>query len=182
MSSQGDIERLLRWRSARAEADAPPAPTARLLLDRARPWWERWPEQLSAHMNRLQGMRLVYAHAASDPGQASGPYPVPALLVRVAEELEASARVLYLSVRDGRLRMRFRLDADGAIAEPTLHVTFVSDEPSGPVLSAIATQSVDHEYHLQAELPEALERGWGGLRVTERMPFRFILHSGAATE
>ncbi|HKH91834.1 MAG TPA: hypothetical protein VKA54_08525 [Gemmatimonadaceae bacterium] len=177
MSSEYDVERLLRWRSARAEADAPPAPSARQLIALARPWWERLPEQFAAYVERLRGQQLVYAHAATTPTQGQGPYPVPALLVRVAQEVESSARVLYLSVRDGRLRMRFRLDADSAVAEPRLEVTFVSDDQSRPLLEAVASQSTGHEYHLEVELPEWLESIWSELRVSDRMPFRFIMHA-----
>jgi hypothetical protein len=180
MSSEYDVERLLRWRSARAEADAPSAPSARQLIEMARPWWERLPDRFAAYVERLNGLQLVYAHAATTPAQRQGPYPVPALLVRVAQEVESSARVLYLSVRDGRLRMRFRLDADTALAEPSLDVTFVSDDQSRPLLSAVATQSVGHEYHLEVELPEPLEARWSELRVSDRMPFRFIMHAGSA--
>ena len=180
MSSEYDVERLLRWRSALAEDDAPPAPSARSLITLARPWWERLPEQFSAYAERLQSMQLVYAHAATTPAQGRGPYPVPALLVRVAQEVESSARVLYLSVRDGRLRMRFRLDADTALAEPSLEVTFVSDDESRPLLSAVASQSVGHEYHLEVELSESLESSWSELRVSDRMPFRFIMHASTA--
>src|SRR5215217_1577728 len=116
MTSDANVARLLVWRSARAESDAPPTPSARLLISLARPWWERLPGQFAAYVERLQGLQLVYAHAASSPSQGSGPYPVPALLIRVTEELESSARVLYMSVRDGRLRMRFRLEADAVAA------------------------------------------------------------------
>jgi hypothetical protein len=180
MSSEYDVERLLRWRSARAEDDAPPAPSARLLIALARPWWERVPDRFAAYVHRLQGLQLVYAHAATSPAQGQGPYPVPALLVRVAQEVESSARVLYLSVRDGRLRMRFRLDADSALAEPSLDVTFVSDDQLRPLLAAVASQSTGHEYHLEVELPESLESSWSELRVSDRMPFRFIMHAASA--
>ena len=176
MSSELDVERLLRWRSSRAEDEAPLAPSARMLVELARPWWERLPEQFAGYVERLQGLQLVYAHAATSSAQGPGPYPVPALLVRIAEEVESSARVLYLSVRDGRLRMRFRLEADSTVAEPRLDVTFVSDDQSRPLLSAVASQSVGHEYHLEVELPESLEPRWAELRVSDRMPFRFIMH------
>jgi hypothetical protein len=35
--------------------------------------------------------------------------------------------------------------------------------------------SVDGEYPLDADLPEELAANWESLKVTDRMPFRFIL-------
>jgi len=180
MTSRGvSIEQLLRWRLARAEADAPPAPRADWLLARARPWWDVWPEQFRAQVERLGRMHLAYGYAATDPRQARSGHPVPALISHT-EDLEAFARVLYFSVRDGRLRLRFHLDGPTGRPEQAFEVTFVSDGGARPLLTADAVLSVDAEYRLDAELSPELERSWEPLRVTDPMPFRFILRPIAA--
>jgi hypothetical protein len=180
MSSELHIERLLRWRLARAESDAPPPPRAARLIALARPWWDTWPERFQAQVQRLAAVQQVaYGHAMTEvQGDRTG-HPVPALIVHVVEEFETSARVLYLSIRDGRLRLRFQLDAAPAHAERVFEVTFVSDDAPHPLFTANATSSMDDEYRLDAELPPELALEWGGVRVTDHMPFRFILHSVA---
>jgi hypothetical protein len=176
MSHDTTVGQLLAWRLAQAEADAPPAPRAARLLDLVRPWWEVWPERFEAYWERLSGMQLVYGHAMTEPTpqQARSSHPVPAIIAH-AEGLETFARVLYLSIRDGRLRLRFLLDVTPAQPEPAFDVTFVSETAGFPVLLARAELSVEHEYRLDAELSEELMNSWEELRVTDRMPFRFIL-------
>jgi len=174
MSRDFSIEQLLRWRAESAEAEAPPAPGAAALLDRVRPWWDIWPERFRATSKRLAGIQVSYGYAMSEPVAGRSGYPVPTLVSRDEEDLEAPARVLYLSVRDGRLRLRFQLDPIPR-TEPGFEVTFVSDDDSSPVLSAYASLSVDNEYRVDAELPEELAKIWETLKVTDRMPFRFIL-------
>src|SRR5262245_22461289 len=108
MTHDASIERLLRWRLSRAEAEAPPAPPAALLLERIRPWWEAWPERFRLQVERLGRMPLAYGYAMA--GQSSGAeqrgHPVAALIARV-EDVEAYVHILYINVRDGRLRIRF---------------------------------------------------------------------------
>jgi hypothetical protein len=182
MSSERDIEGLLRWRLARAEAAAPPPPRAAHLVVLSRPWWDVWPERFQAQVQRLLAMpQIAYGHAMTSPPDARAGHPVPALVIHTVEEFETSARVLYLSIRDGRLRLRFQLDAGPARAEPTVEVTFISDDEPAPLFSAHATSSLESEYRLDAELPPHLSRSWANVRVTDRMPFRFILHSPAPT-
>jgi hypothetical protein len=101
-------------------------------------------------------------------------HPVPTLISRDDDELEAPVRVLYLNVREGKLRLRFQLDPIPRV-ERGFEVTFISEEALQPILSAYATLSVDGEYRLDAELPEDLAANWESLKVTDRMPFRFIL-------
>src|SRR3712207_1105189 len=79
------------------------------------------------------------------------------------------------AVRDRKLRLRFQLEASPDKAEPTFEVTFVSDAVPRPLLAANATASVGDEYRLDAELSDELAASWTQLRVTDRMPFRFIL-------
>src|SRR5438477_12791678 len=79
------IEQLLRWRLAQAEAEAPPAPRAARLLERARPWWESWPERFQSVIERLTRIQIAYGHAMAEPQSRSG-HPVPALIVHTVEE------------------------------------------------------------------------------------------------
>src|SRR5438128_10069768 len=141
MSSKIPIEELLRWRAARAEAEAPPAPRAARLLEMARPWWEIRPERFQAFVERLGRIQVACGHAMGEPRQSRSGHPVPTLIVRAVEELETSVRVLYLNVRDGRLRLRFQLDAAAVQAQESFEVTFVSDKSERPLLSAPAKLS-----------------------------------------
>ena len=178
MKTKITIEEVLRWRLARAEADAPPAPHARRLLEMARPWWETWPERFQSLVERVGRIQIAYGHAMAEPDPARGkPHPVPALVVRAGEESETFAQVLYLNVRDGRLRLRFRLDAAVRPAPESFEVTFISDKSARPMLSAQATLSVDSEYRTDAELPVEFALDWESLKVTDRMPFRLILRT-----
>jgi hypothetical protein len=182
MSSELHIERLLRWRLAHAESGAPPAPSAVQLLELARPWWDRWPARFHAHAQRLTAMpQIAYGHAMAEAQRDRTGHPVPALIIRVVEEVETSARVLYLSVADGRLHLRFHLDTGFAHVESSFEVTFVSDDEPQPLFSAFAARSLDSEYRLDADMPDALVRAWSSVRVTDRMPFRFILHPAVRT-
>lgn len=177
MNTKIPIEELLRWRAARAEAEAPPAPRAVRLLEMARPWWEIWPKRFQSFVERLGRIQVAYGHAMTEPRQSHSGHPVPALIVRAVEELETSARVLYLNVRDGRLRLRFQLDAATTLAQESFEVTFVADESARPLFSAPAILSVDSEYRIDTELSEELAHGWEQLKVTDRMPFRLIVRS-----
>lgn len=173
MSHEFSVEELLRWRLARAEADAPPAPRAARLIELARPWWEIWPERFQAYVERLGRIQVAYAHAMAELARGRTGHPVPTLIADA--EVETAARVLYFSVRDGRLRLRFQLDVASEHAEQDYDVTFVSDPGDRPLLSANAVASVEHEYRLDADLSEELASSWEALKVTDRMPYRLIL-------
>jgi hypothetical protein len=177
------IIELLRWRLARAEADAPPAPRAARLLELARPWWDTWPERFGELVARLGQMQVAYGLAMTEPRRGrNGGHAVPALIARGGDdEHEASARVLYLGVRGGRLHLRFRLDAGPQPAEPTFEATFVAGDAAHPMLAARATLSVESEYRLDAELPDEVAAEWARLKVTDRMPFRLILRTDASS-
>jgi hypothetical protein len=82
--------------------------------------------------------------------------------------------VLYMNVRDGKLRLRFHLDPIPK-TERVFEVTFISEGALKPIFSAYASLSVDGEYRLDADLPEDLATTWESLKVTDRMPFRFLL-------
>jgi len=90
------------------------------------------------------------------------------------EEQEAPARVLYMNVRDGRLRLRFQL-APVPRSDRLFELTFVSETGLRPILSAQADLSGDGEYRVDVELPSELAAAWETLKVTDPMPFRFIL-------
>jgi hypothetical protein len=177
MKSELNVQQLLRWRLARAEAEAPPAPCASHLLELARPWWETWPDRFQSLVERLGRIQIEYGHAMAEPPQTQRGHPVPALIVRAIEELETSARVLYMYIRDGRLRLRFQLDPASAQAQERFEASFVANDSERPLFSAAAQLSLDSEYCIDAELPEELSRGWAHLKVTDRMPFRLILRS-----
>jgi hypothetical protein len=179
MKTKVPIEQLLRWRLARAEAEAPRAPRGARLLELARPWWEIWPERFQSLVERVGRVQIAYGHAMVEPGTARGGYPVPTVVVRAAEELETSVRVLYLNVRNGRLRFRFQLGAGACPAPESFEATLVSDKTALPILSTQAMLSVDAEYRIDGELAEEFARDLESLRVTDRMPFRMILRTAS---
>jgi hypothetical protein len=182
MKIQIPVEQALQWRFHQAENDAPPTPSAARLLELSRPWWETWPEQFQALAERLDKIRVAYGHALAEPRTARGGHPVPALVVRRDGESENSARVVYLNIRDGRLRLRFQLNSENAPDVEAFEATLISDKTAKPLLSAAADLAVDGEYRLDAELPAELALEWEPLKVIDRMPFRFILRaSGEAT-
>jgi hypothetical protein len=51
----------------------------------------------------------------------------------------------------------------------------VSETGLRPILLASADLSGDNEYRVDVELPSELAAAWESLRVTDPMPFRFIL-------
>jgi len=178
MNTEDPIERLLRWRLSQAESEAPPAPRAARLLELARPWWESVPAAARALFDRLGTVGLAYGHAQAVERQAHAGYPVPALIVRANGEEDAFARILYLNVRDGRLRLRFQFEQPFAGAEQGFEVTFVSGSPAQPLFSAQASLSMDGEYRLDADLSDEIARIWASVKVTDQMPFRWIIHTG----
>jgi len=175
-----DIQNLLQWRLQRAGDEAPPAPSGAHLLKLVEPWWEKWPDRFAASVRRLASIQLSYGYAMAHPPHGHSGHPVAALISRDDEEQEAPARVLYVSVRDGRLRLRFQL-APVPRTDRMFEVTFVSETGLRPMLSAQADLSGDGEYRLDVELPGELAAAWETLKVTDPMPFRFILRPTADT-
>lgn len=172
MTPEISVGQLLRWRLARSERDAPAPPRAARLVELVRPWWETWPDRFRAQAERLGRIEVAYAYAMTESTRNRSGYPVPTLIAH-PDELETFARVLYLAVRDGRLRLRFQLDTVPGKPEEAFEVTFISDS-ARPIFSAYATASMN-EYRVDAELSEELAAGWEALKVTDRMPFRFLL-------
>jgi len=169
-----DIETLLQWRRERAEAEAPQAPSGVRLLKLLSPWWEVSPDRFAASVRRLASIQLSFGYAMSRVPQGHSGHPVAALISEGDEERESPARVLYLSVRDGRLRLRFQL-APIPRTDRLFEVTFVSETALRPILAAYADLSGDGEYRVDVELPRELAAAWESLKVTDPMPFRFIL-------
>ena len=175
MKSPITVQELLRWRLARAEAEAPPAPRAARLLELVRPWWETWPERFQKLVARLGEMEVAYGYAMAESRRAASEHLVPAMIVHSASETETSARVLYFSVRDHQLRLRFQLTANEECSTPTYEATFVCRTNSEPLFSAPVECSSNGDYSLTANLSEEIARKWGVLKVTDEMPFRLIL-------
>ena len=175
-----DIETLLQWRRERAEAEAPKAPSGVSLLKLLSPWWEMWPDRFAASVRRLASIQLSFGYAMSHAPQGHSGHPVAALISEGDEERESPARVLYLSVRDGRLRLRFQL-APVPRTDRLFEVTFVSETALRPILAAYADLSGDGEYRVDVELPSELAAAWESLKVTDPLPFRFILRPTPST-
>jgi len=177
MKTEIPVEQLLRWRLSRAEAEAPPAPRGTRLLELARPWWELLPERFEKFIERLGAIEVAYGHAMTESPQGRPCHRVAVLVVYGSEQEENSARILYLSVRDRQLRLRFHLETPPADLMPTVEVTFVCEQAARPFFCVPATVSIDNEYRLEAELPADLAHDWEQLKVTDRMPFRFIVRT-----
>jgi hypothetical protein len=175
VNSQLPLEQLLRWRLARAEEEAPPAPRAARLLKLARPWWEAWPERFQKLVERLGQLEVAYGHAMAEPRRVPTEPLVPAIIVHTATETETCARLLYLGIRDGHLRLRFELADEQHLSEPAYEVTFVCRTSSQPLFSAVAARSANSEYSLNEQLSDELAGKWSTLKVTDAMPFRLIL-------
>jgi hypothetical protein len=176
MKTGVSIEQVLRWRLALAEAEAPRAPRAAQLLELARPWWERSPEQFQNLLQSLMRLEMAVGHAMAETRLPRTQHPVPTLIVRANEQIETCVRVLYLSVRESRLHFRFVLDAGANPLEEDFEATFILNSPAKPLFSADAIRSVDSEYRLDVEISAELVEEWRNLKVTDAMPFRLILH------
>ena len=178
MKSKITIEELVRWRLEHAKAEAPVAPRATRLLELARPWWERSPQKFQSAVAELGRIQFGESHTMTRSNQRRGPKPVPALIVRGNENLANFARIRYFRVRDGKLRLRFKLETDIMPGELTFEATFMADTAATPLFFAAATVSASAEYDVNTGLPADLGQNWRQLKVTGRMPFRLILRSG----
>lgn len=179
MKTELPIERLLAWRVAQAETDAPPAPRAARLLELSRAWWERWPESFDRLVAQLGNIRVNYGHAMVAEPRGRG-YPVPAVVARTNVEIGSLAEILYFNVASSRLRLRFQVQPVLDPAEPRLEVTFVAVDEPRALFVATAVLAPSDEYRVDAEIPEAVARAWAEIKVTDRMPFRFVLREATA--
>ena len=168
------VEQLLRWRLRRAETDAPAAPNATHLLDLARPWYDRWPDQFRARLTRVKQIPLAYGYAMSAPDPERRGHPVPTLIADT-EDVETYTRVTYINVREARFRMRFQVEGATIYPHHAFDAIFVSDASERPLCTAVAVRSHADEYRVDIDLPDHLVQNWGALRVTDQMPFRMIL-------
>lgn len=82
MTDDAAIVRLLRWRLERAEAEAPPPPSAEELLEGARPGCDRWPEHSGAHAPRPREMPAPEECATPTAAADGHDAPVPVLTDR----------------------------------------------------------------------------------------------------
>lgn len=168
------MERLLQWRLAAAESEAPFPPRAALLLQSAQPWWERWPQRLRERIDRLQRMRATLGFAQETNSQPQRGHPVATLLA-LEHDVEAYAWVLYLRVRDGWLHLRFVLQEPVPATPGTVDATIIADRAMSAPIAGRATRAPNGEYRVDVELPAPLAEEWELLRAAERMPFRLIL-------
>ena len=175
MKTGTTTEQLVRWRFAGAEAEAGPPPCAAQLLKMTRPWWEVWPGQFHALIERLGQMQVAYGHAMEVQAPANQGHLVAALVVGDGKTLETYARMVYLKIRDRQLLLRFQLTTTDLEAKAGYEVTLVANDTSQPLLSVAAVLTLDNEYRMEAAIPEQLVREWGPLKVSEKMPFRLIL-------
>lgn len=173
MSVDLPLSELLRWRSQQAELEAPSPPRAAELLRRARPWWQRAPEDYRAAVERLLKAQQHLGYAQDSRGSVSGEAAVAALLIGGDGESTVSVRITYFSIREGGLRLRFLLEHEATAGD--LAVTFVDADSGAPLLEGVAEAAGGAEYRLEAVLPPGLEQEWERLRVTDPMPFRLIL-------
>ena len=170
------LEDLLNWRTALAEAEAPPPPRAARMLELARPWWELRPEQFRALVQQFG--TLMGVGYAMDPGSSQREnHPVPAVITRTNVETTALADILYFSIQGRILRMRFHLRHAPELRQSPLEVTFVAPGSAEPLFFTEATLGRDGNYRIEYELRSDIADAWARLRVTERMPFRFILRA-----
>ena len=170
-------EGYLRWRFESMKAEAPAAPSAAQLIERALPWWERSPERFRALVGRLGKIESGSDHNGSQSDRNSGAHAVPTLTVRGQEETEGFARVLDFKIRDGRLHFRFRAGPPLASGVSTIEATFISCSTPRALLFTPAFGSSEVGYIVYTELPPELARDWALLNETDRLPFRLILRS-----
>lgn len=175
MKTEPPIELLLSWRSAQAEAEAPAPPRAARLLELARPWWQHSPERFAALVAAFDGMHARFGHAMETNAERGGSFPVPAVIARTNVETSLLADILYLHIRGRTLRLRFQLSPLPELPEPNLEVTFVAVDGPRAMFAAPAALAPGGEYRLEVELSAEFAQAWAHLRVTDRMPFRFVL-------
>ena len=168
-------EEYLRWRFQLMKAEAPAAPSAAQLIERALPWWERTPERYRALVGRLEKMQSGYDNNGGRSDHGSEGRAMPALIVRGDEGMECFARVLDFKVRDGKLHFRFKVASPFAPEGSTLEVTFISYPASRALLFAPAFGSSEIGYIVYTELPAELSVAWVSLDETAHLPFRLIL-------
>jgi hypothetical protein len=179
MTTDKIAEEYLRWRFESMKAEAPAGPSAARIIERALPWWERWPERFRALAERLEKMPNRIGHNEGHSEHSLGAYSLPALIVRGDAETEGFVRVLDFKIRDGRLHFRFQAETSLASEDSAFEVTFISNPAARAVLLSPAFGSSEIGYIVYTELPPELAGAWSLLNERERLPFRLILCSGS---
>jgi hypothetical protein len=177
MNTEFSVEELLSWRTAQAENEAPSAPSACRLLRQVRPWWESAPEVFRGLVSQLDALNVRFGHAADGPAARGSGYPVPTLIAQTNAETGSLADVLYIHLNKQNLKLRFRLHDMPEEPDSPVEVTFVTLNEAQVLFAAQARLAPGGEYRLEVEVPEHLALSWSTLKVTDRMPFRFILRS-----
>jgi hypothetical protein len=156
-----------------AESSAPSPPRAADLVDRLRPWWECRPGRFKTLAQRLSRLRFAYCCALDGPRLRPAGDPVPTLISHV-NDVETFSRIIYFSMRNDRLRLRFLLDEPPRRGD-NFEVTFVSLHDAQPLLLAVASRRLDGEYRLETDLTSRIVASWRNLWIGARMPFGLIL-------
>jgi hypothetical protein len=171
-------EEYFRWRLELMKVEAPAPPSAAQLIERARPWWERWPDRFHSLAGHLETKRTGHPHNGDQPNPGPDGIAVQALIVRGKEETKGFARVLDFKIHDAKLHFRFQLDPPFTPGASSLEVTFISDTAARALFFAQAFGSGEIGYIVYTELPPELARDWASLKETDPLPFRMILRSG----
>lgn len=178
MTSDKLVQEYIRWRFKSMKAEAPAAPSAAQLIERALPWWETWPERFRAIIRHLEKIQSGNDHNGDQSDLGSGVHVVPALMVRGETETEGYARVLDFKIRDDKLHFRFQVAPSVASGASTFEVTFISYPALHALLFTPAFGSSETGYISYTELPPELAGAWTLLNETDPLPFRLILRSG----
>ncbi len=175
MSENPNFGKWLHNHQSFVARQAPPPPRASELLERIRPWWERWPERFKALATPLSAMEVHYGLAASSEEGIREGYPVPTVIVRTRAEARALARIVYFVVADGRLRLRFQMSHPESVLPAEAEVTFVEAVSGRPLFAVPLAPAVGGRYRIEAELSSELAQAWTAIKVTDRMPFHLII-------
>lgn len=146
----------------------------------ARPWWEKRPEKFQFLVERLNKMPVASARTHKGSNLGRNWHSVPALVVRGREESESFVRVLIFRLREGKLRLRFRLESPLPLEESSFEATFISETGARALFTTTTSVSPKLEFSVDTELPTDIARDWGQLKITDTMPFRLILFSLAS--
>jgi hypothetical protein len=171
-------EEYFRWRLEQMKAEAPPAPSASQLIERALPWWERYPERFRSLVGQMETIRVGHDHNGDHPKSTPESFAVPALIVRGETETQSSARVLDFKILDGKLHFRFQLEPLLTPVDSTLEVTFISAAVLRPLFFTPAFGNMEIGYIVYADLSAELAREWASRREVDRLPFWLIIRLG----
>lgn len=144
------------------------------------PWWQRSPDSFYLLADRLISGAISFGHALGPADGRGGNHPVHTVIARTNVKTNSLADVLYFQLNGHVLSLRFQLQLLDELPEPRFEVTFVAADTATPLFVAQATLSPGGEYRMKANIPANFAKAWATLRVTDRMPFRFILKPESA--